>query len=597
VKDRVRSSPADRARVASIAAGTLPLLLLAAMGYARRWVAEDAFIVLRVVRHVLAGHGPVFNVAERVEAYTSPLWVALLAAAGALGVRLEVGAVVLGLACSVAGVLLAQMGAWRLGSRLAAGAREGRAEAVRLALPLGAAALAAIPAVWDFGTSGLESGLSIGWLGGAFWLLARMPAPPSLGLDLAAVFIGAGPLVRPDLGLFSAAFAAALAVIAATGPARRPAPWHWVRLGALVLALPAAYQVFRMGYFAAIVPNTALAKEAGAAHWRQGWRYTADLVGTYALWIPMLLVIPWAVALLRGAARTGNRPAAALLLAPVAGALAHWLFVTRVGGDFMHGRLLLPTLFGLLLPVASVIVPAGAGRAWRAATLAGVAGWAAVCALWLRPAYPGQIGPAGIADERGYYVRFSRTPHPVRIDAYLNHPLVGQFGRDLARVDRSVVLGETDTLTLAGPLAPARPPSIRIVVGVTHIGIAGYLAGSGVHLADRLGLADPVGSRLALTQRGRPGHEKLLPDAWIVARFGDPAGAAFRSTAVLEAGRALGCGDLARLLEAVESPLTWRRFLANVRAAWTLHRLRIPADATSARGQQCLAATHEGGAR
>ena len=33
----------------------------------RRWIADDGLIVLRTVRNLLAGNGPVFNVGERVE--------------------------------------------------------------------------------------------------------------------------------------------------------------------------------------------------------------------------------------------------------------------------------------------------------------------------------------------------------------------------------------------------------------------------------------------------------------------------------------------------------------------------------------------------
>jgi hypothetical protein len=80
-----------------------PVILLATMGYRRRWVSEDAFIDLRIVRNLLDGHGPLFNINERVEAYTNPLWVALLAVWGWVGGRLEIGAVVLGMTLSVAG--------------------------------------------------------------------------------------------------------------------------------------------------------------------------------------------------------------------------------------------------------------------------------------------------------------------------------------------------------------------------------------------------------------------------------------------------------------------------------------------------------------
>jgi len=39
---------------------------------------EDAFINLRVIDQIFAGHGPVFNAGERVEPATSALWVFVL---------------------------------------------------------------------------------------------------------------------------------------------------------------------------------------------------------------------------------------------------------------------------------------------------------------------------------------------------------------------------------------------------------------------------------------------------------------------------------------------------------------------------------------
>ena len=43
-------------------------------GFARRWISDDGLIVLRTVRNLEAGNGPVFNMGERVEANTSTLW-------------------------------------------------------------------------------------------------------------------------------------------------------------------------------------------------------------------------------------------------------------------------------------------------------------------------------------------------------------------------------------------------------------------------------------------------------------------------------------------------------------------------------------------
>src|SRR5262245_39794815 len=80
-----------RLRGASTALLLLPPFLLAWLGWRQRWVSEDAFILLRVVQNLLSGQGPVWNIHERVEAYTSPLWVGVLTAVtAALGsARLE----------------------------------------------------------------------------------------------------------------------------------------------------------------------------------------------------------------------------------------------------------------------------------------------------------------------------------------------------------------------------------------------------------------------------------------------------------------------------------------------------------------------------
>lgn len=590
----VREQPRETFRLVSAVAAALPVVLLVGMGYARRWVTEDAFINFRVVQHVLAGHGPVFNAGERVEAFTSPLWLAVLSLWAALRGPLEIGSLAIGLILAGIGLALAQAAAWRLARRLAPDAWD---ESTRpgddhLALPLGAVVFAAVPVAWDFTTSGLESGLTMAWLGGVFWLLARARPMTMRGARAAAFAIGCGPLVRPDLLVFSVGFGAALVVIARGASVPRLSTGQWAGLAIVGTALPLGYQVFRMGYFAALVPNTALAKEASAPYWAQGWQYALDFTGVYVLWLPAMAAAAWAGALLWSARRTERLPAeAALVLAPMLSALAHALYVTRVGGDFMHGRLLLPSLLGFLLPVATVLVPVRGSRAGRLAALAAVGGWALVCALWLRVPYAGGgvPGPKGIADERGFYVHHMQTPNPIYLADYLKHPFVAQVTSGQLAFSGAVVLERPGQgLVQASAIVPSAPRSARIVLGLSNVGVLGYAVGSDVHVVDRLGLADPLASRLVLATRDRPGHEKMLPDAWIVARFGDPARATVAGMPeALDAGRALGCGDLARLLHAVADPLTPSRFLLNIREAWTLHRLRIPGDPASARRRLC----------
>src|ERR1700733_6149550 len=42
------------------------------------WVSDDAEITLRCVMNLLNGYGPTFNIDERVQPYTHPLWFLLL---------------------------------------------------------------------------------------------------------------------------------------------------------------------------------------------------------------------------------------------------------------------------------------------------------------------------------------------------------------------------------------------------------------------------------------------------------------------------------------------------------------------------------------
>ena len=53
------------------------------------------------------------------------------------------------------------------------------------------------------------------------------------------------------------------------------------------------YQVFRMGYYAALVPNTALAKAAGGSRWSQGWYYLGNFVLPYGLYVPLAVFAAW----------------------------------------------------------------------------------------------------------------------------------------------------------------------------------------------------------------------------------------------------------------------------------------------------------------
>jgi arabinofuranosyltransferase len=442
----------------------------------RRWIADDGLIVLRTVRNLLAGNGPVFNAGERVEANTSTVWTYLITLFGWVGgdVQLEYIALWLALVLSVAGVAMLMLGAARL---YAPGLRGRRA----LLLPAGALVYIAVPPARDFATSGLENGLVLAYLGLLWWMmvcwsqalrghptaqqpLPRRGAPPTLrrapvaaapvsqagtnvvsrSFDATLAFVaGLSVLVRPELALIGG-LALIMMVVAARG---------WRRRVLIVVAgglLPVAYEIFRMGYYGLLYPSTALAKDATGSKWAQGFVYLANFNRPYLLWAPAILLVglglvalvtrgrPWWI---RRAtppgyswlARRVQSPSAVVVFIVVSGLLQaiYWI---RQGGDFMHGRVLLTPLFCMLAPVAVIpmALPDGARMPRGAAYLfAGATGvlWLAVAvwSLWAANS-PGMGADAtrvtytGIVDERRFYSQATGNPHPLTAADYLDYP-------------------------------------------------------------------------------------------------------------------------------------------------------------------------------
>jgi arabinofuranosyltransferase len=139
------TSPPHRAAAfyVRVALGTALLLsfLWAIVRYA--WAAEDAYITLRTVDNFVHGHGLRWNVAERVQAYTHPLWMLVLSAVYAVTREDFLTLVFTCVTLSVAAFALLQ----------------GLARSTMQALACGAILLLS-PAYIDFSSSGLENALS-----------------------------------------------------------------------------------------------------------------------------------------------------------------------------------------------------------------------------------------------------------------------------------------------------------------------------------------------------------------------------------------------------------------------------------------------------
>ncbi|HET6733457.1 flagellar motor control protein ZomB [Mycobacterium sp.] len=561
------------------------VLTVAAMfgwgAWQRRWIADDGLIVLRTVRNLLAGNGPVFNAGERVEANTSTVWTYLIYLGGLIGgpVRLEYVALVLALVLSVAGVVLAMFGT----ARLYAPSLQGRRA---LLLPAGVLVYIAVPPARDFATSGLENGLVLAYLGLLWWMMVvwaqapraysapvrpavaprsgppvirrqpmRAPAAPAEPrnavnrfFDGALAFVaGLSVLVRPELALIGG-LALIMMLVAARGWRRRV--WIVVAGG----LLPVGYEIFRMGYYGLIFPGTALAKDASGAKWPQGFIYLANFNQPYLLWAPAILLTGLAVTVLinRGQpwwkrrtiapgygwlARMVQSPAAVVLFIVVSG-LVQAVYWIRQGGDFMHGRVLLTPLFCLLIPVAviPVVLPdgtrmaRGAGYLFAGATSVlwlAVAGWS----LWAANS-PGmgadatRVTYSGIVDERRFYAQATGNAHPTTAADYLDYPRMRAVLTALENTPDGALLlpsGNYDQWDVvpAIPPPPDAPPESREngphTVFFTNLGMLGMTVGLDVRVVDQIGLANPLAAHTARLEDGRIGHDKNLFPDWAIA--------------------------------------------------------------------------------
>lgn len=552
---------------------TTPVALLALLGWQRRWLSDDGMISLRVVYQLSTGHGMVFNRGERVEASTTALWVLVLWLLHEVS-RLPITslAALAGIVFGTAGLAWATLASVRLQRSWAVpGSRV-------LWVPLGSLVIVALPPFWDYLTSGLETGLTFGWLG-LSWLLVvgvwlrREEGATWRRVVLAALVVGLGPLVRPDAGLYTVGLG--LALVLAFGR-RWPA-----RLGLFAMCfVPAViYQVFRMGYFAAIVPNTALAKSAASAQWDWGWVYFGDTFWHYYLWVPLLGLAVAGAGMLR-------RPGVAALIVPVwCAAVLHATYVVYVGGDFMHARFLLPSIFAVFMTLAALPVPVGAAQQWRRTAGIGVVlVWSLLVGALVRPTL--WVEPTQIADERAPFVYLNQPPGWMG-ESWLSQDPEVRMGREL---QRGLEQGDSffwttidggrshrDTLTGEG-----------IVVRVIKIGHVAY-GGPDVFIADGAALSDPIGARLELDLPPvgirRAGHNQLVPLVWHLARY---AAVEEKEPAELAAARTVvGCGEVAELQHALSDPMTPSRFWENLRSAVRLSALSIPADPIEAERELC----------
>lgn len=444
----------------------MALLLVALLRTA--WVCDDAYITFRTVNNIVNGYGAVWNAGERVQAYTHPLWMAMVTVPYVVTREPYYTSMALSIALTLLTAVL-------LAKRLAL---------TPWTLLVCFVALLSSKAFVDFSTSGLENALTHALLALFVWRWWEAPAGESRLRQLALI-AALCLLTRLDL-------------VVLVGPAVAIETWRFglaraarpLLVGLLPLLVWEAFSVF---YYGSFVPNTAYAK-VGAGLSRDDLLVSGQSYFLRTFWSDPATIPVMALGLVAGAA---NWPLAV-------GILLNALYVLWIGGDFMAGRFFTaPFLLSVCLlararwagsrvggsAVAAALLLLGLLAPWEPALLSGY-GYSRANNLLhgdsgIEPRDKlANISAAGVMDERRWYYESSgllkSRPGQPRPD----NPMVFD-GLELRKQGRQVVVRD-------------------------GIGFTGYFAGPDVHIVDMFALSDPLLARLPANPNSRSGH--LLRD-------------------------------------------------------------------------------------
>ncbi len=450
------------------------------------WLHEDAFITFRTIDNFLNGYGLTWNVGERVQTFTHPLWLFVMVLAQAVSGEVYYSSIFVGWFCSLAAVLVLVL---RIAPTLWAACS-------------GIVLLCLSKAFIDYSTSGLENPLS-------HLLLALF----------VVIFLRDEKSLR---SLFLLSFLAALAICNRMDTALIYAPalafyvWHLRGVRAFyALAcgfLPfVLWELFSLVYYGFLFPNTAYAKlntgiDSGALA-LQGMYYVFNSFKVDPLTLGAIVAgVAWPLY-----RRQWQQVSLGL------GVVLYLLYIVKIGGGYMTGRFLaLPFLGSVCLLVHNIRPnPAKVWLLYNIRLTPAKIWLLALCAVLLvglsAPSPPPlswiDFGEGEIAIEADHGIYDERANY---------FPATGLF-RALS-ADKDHPYPQHEWVELGRQLQGAAEPEELVVTTYYNLGILPYYAGSKFHHIDILGVTDPLLARLPAyeNEQWSPGHfERLLPEGYL----------------------------------------------------------------------------------
>jgi len=450
---------------------TFSLLFLFTRLILSAWVTEDAYITFRVLDNFVNGYGLRWNIDERVQAFTNPLWLLIHAPFYAVTNNIFLTTIAISLFFSIGAALLL--------IRIA--------DSKPLAIACAFLLLASSKAWREYAISGLENPLNFFLLGCFFIRLVFYPLDKKnlFWLALLTALIGFNRLDAMLLLL-----PLWLWIIWRHGSLfLRTIPQMMIAVSPMVLWL--AFSFFYYGFF---FPNTRYAKLStgipAGEYLEQGMWYALDFI-VYDLVGFMLLSLATIYTL-------KSRNEKTIFFS--AGVWLYCLYTVLIGGDFMSGRFFSIPIYAsvLLIILKQSLLPA---------RFLAVFSLLSVITASIQPSLAKQywannskdIFPHGICDERDFYVW-----------NWLIYP-----GQDGYNIRNGVYFSNG---IRQNPSSAPQKPTVSIQ---RNIGVLGYNSDRTVIIIDKFALSDPLLARLPAIYKKhwRIGHfRRNIPEGYKYAR-------------------------------------------------------------------------------
>lgn len=423
----------------------------------RAWLNDDAFITLRTVDNFVNGYGPTWNINERVQSFTHPSWMMLLTVAYFFTREPFYTTIFVSL-------LFSNLSVYFL-------LRNFSGNIFKILVV--ATTLLFSRAFIDFSTSGLENPLShfliILFFGILFKNINGLTRKQIILLSLISSF---GMLTRYDL-LF--VFAPSLLYILYIKKDLQTV--KCILIGQIPLF---SWLVFSLIYYGYFVPNTAFAKLPVNILKKdliaQGIAYTFHSLITDPTTI-MMIIIPISLGMIQKKK---------ISFTLISSCLLYLIYILWIGGDFMEGRFFtVPLLISLILfyqldinsshfylGMVGLVLLIGLSLPHNTLTV-----------IEKFPDTQSLLPANGISDERLFYFDSLGLLSRKRLQMDPTHQRIN-IGLELQRQNAELYISEM-------------------------VGMEGYYAGPNVHIIDKMGLCDPLLSKLPVED----------PDNWRIGHF------------------------------------------------------------------------------